>query len=34
MCGSRAAFSMTVVPSAVTAAIMTFIVVPTETTSR
>ena len=34
MCGSFAAFSMTVVPSASAAAIMMFMVAPTETTSR
>ena len=34
MCGSFAAFSMTVVPSARAAAIMMFMVAPTETTSR
>ena len=32
--GSLAAFSMTVRPSAMTAAIMMFMVAPTETTSR
>ena len=34
MCGSRAQFSMTVMPSAIAAAIMMFIVAPTETMSR